>query len=173
MKSAVAGRYNARKVWVALCIVVTLVTLGANARAATDAPDNRWTLCFEPGDWVGKYPAEKTAGRSRFIDLPCIRAPLKALLPVPEFKRLIETLQVDSPIRMVGQYLIVARCEAHACPADHAMIVIDLERGDLVVGLYRRSASGSVTRWYSNGRDPLELPPEIPQQFLRQHTPAP
>ena len=85
----------------------------------------------------------------------------------------METLQVDTPIRMVDQYLIVARCEAHACPAEHAMVIIDTKRDELVVGFYRRSINGSVTRWYTNGQDPLELPAEILQQFLRQHSPAP
>lgn len=160
---------------VAIFTAVALLMLGPEGNARAEAPTaaTHTALCFEPPDWVGKYPAGKTASGPGFIDLPCIRAPLKALLPAPEFNRLMEALLVDEPIRIVGGHLIVARCEAHACPADHGMIAVDLERGTLVVALYRRSVGGSAASWYSNGRDPLELPLEIRQLFLRKHTPAP
>lgn len=150
-----------------ISVAITLLTWGIPAHAQSARK-----LCFDPKQWDGRYPAEQTAGAARFLDLPCVRAPLKALLPAPEFRRLFETLTVDAPIRVSGRYLIVARCMAHACPSDHAMVILDTEDQDFVVGFYRRPASGSLTRWYASGKDALELPAGILQEFLRKHTPA-
>jgi hypothetical protein len=173
MNIAVVRRRHFGRIWIAVWAALTLVTWGVDVHAQIAPAVARGPLCFDPAEWDGRYPAKPGAGAPRFIDLPCVREPLKALLPPPELRRFLETTTVDSPIRLSGRYLIVARCMAHACPAHHAMVIIDTERGDFVVGLYRRSSKGSVTSWYSNGRDPLELPPEITEQFLRKHTPAP
>lgn len=132
--------------------------------------------CFSPQDWVGKYPSEPAmdgrgpAARS-FLGLSCIRDALSALLPEAEYRALTSRLHADSPIAIVGRHLIVARCEAHNCPAHHAMIIVDTDSADIVVGIYRRSSSNSRTTWYSTRTDPLELPPEVLQQFLRRHAP--
>lgn len=175
MMHTVAGYCKNCRACLASCIVAMTLAFPADSRAGTSttAPADPGISCFDPAEWIGRYPSARAAGRPRFLDLSCIRKPLQTMLPASELRRLLETMQVDSPVRMSGQYMIVARCEAHACPADHAMVFIDVQRGDLVVGIYRRTARGAATHWYSRERDPLELPPELLQEFLRQHTPAP
>lgn len=127
--------------------------------------------CFSARDWVGKYPDASSGAHGRFLDLPCVRGPLQAMLPPAEYRSLRSRFRVDSPIEILGRFMIVARCEAHNCPAHHAMVVIDSESADIVVGVYRREAAKSRTTWYSTQVDPLQLPPEVLAGFLKRHSP--
>ena len=128
-------------------------------------------ICFTPADWIGKYPAETTRGQGSFLDLPCIKKSLLNLLPAREYKSVRTELAVDAPIGKVDRFLIVSRCQAHNCPSYHAMVIVDTESADMVVGVYQRNSSTARTIWYSTRTDPLELPKEVLERFLRRHVP--
>ncbi len=145
---------------------------GVAISASVDSEDS--SLCFKPADWVGKYPSKSGDHASgRFFDLPCVHRKLKAILSSADFNLVVNRLTVDAPIQMMGNYLLVARCEAHNCPSSHAMVIIDTEKRNYFVGLYRRSASVSITKWYATDEDPYYLPTEIRESFLRKHEPRP
>lgn len=139
--------------------------------ACAQGERTRASLCFSANDWAGKYPDDKSAVYGRFLDLPCVQANLQALLPQAEYRSLRTQFRVDSPIELIGRFLIVARCEAHNCPAHHAMIIVDSESADIIVGLYRRGSASSRTTWYSTRIDPLQLPQEVLGHFLLRHAP--
>lgn len=149
-----------------------LLTLLAHVGAHAQDQPSKIDLCFSPSEWVGKYPTGPTKTKqTSFFDLPCVRGYVMALLPSSEYRILLSDLRTDSQIEMIGRFLIVARCEAHNCPAHHAMVVVDTESADIVVGFYRKTPSNSRTTWYSRGPDPLQLPQEVLEQFLRHHVP--
>lgn len=140
------------------------------AEAALGVPSA--AVCVAPQDWVGKYPADATGpAGARFLDVPCVRNALKSMLSASDYRTFRERLTVDSPIQLMGRYLVIARCEAHNCPAHHAMLILDTQEPGIVIGIYRRASSTASTRWYANEADPLKLPPEILQRFLRAHSP--
>lgn len=148
-------------------VFASLFSLAACAQAA----NTKTSLCFSASDWVGKYPDDPSAVQGRFLNLPCVQRNLQALLPQSEYKTLRSKLKVDSPIEMIGRFLIVARCEAHNCPSHHAMIVVNSESAEIIVGVYRRGSASSLTAWYSTHTDPLQLPPEVLEFFLEHHAP--
>lgn len=152
---------------ISMGVIASLLSWAACAQAASA----KTSLCFSASDWVGKYPDESSVVPGRFLDLPCVQRNLQALLPRSEYQTLRSQLNVDSPIEMMGRFLIVARCEAHNCPAHHAMIVINSESAEIIVGVYRRGSASSRTTWYSTYTDPLQLPPEVLEYFLKHHTP--
>ena len=157
------------KLYAALCLTIfaTFLSVGASAQGQV----GKANLCFAPSDWVGKYPSDPGNRRGRLLDLPCVREPLLTLLPKSEYRSLQSELRVDSPIELMGRFLVIARCEAHNCPAHHAMIIVDIDNANIIVGIYRRGSSNSRTTWYSAQSDPLQLPPELLEQFLRRHSP--
>lgn len=149
-----------------------LISLLANTEAAAQDQPHKIQLCFSPSEWVGKYPTDLTKPKgSSFLELPCIRNYLTALIPSSELRTLLTRLQTDSLVEISGRFLIIARCEAHNCPAHHAMVVVDTETGDIIVGFYQRTSLSSRTTWYSGRTDPLQLPQEVLEQFLRRHVP--
>jgi len=150
-----------------LAMAAALLTFEASAQDSVVKD----SLCFSPSEWVGKYPSESAGDTKHFLDLPCVRKSLLAMLSMSEYENLKSQLRVDSPIEMLGRFLIIAKCEAHDCPNHHAMIIIDTDSTEVIVGIYRRGMSSSRTTWYATGMDPLELPPEVQEQFLRRHNP--
>lgn len=152
---------------ISIGVIASLLSLAAFAQAASP----KAALCFSANDWVGKYPDDSSAAHGRFLNLPCIQRNMQALLPQSEYQTLRSKLNVDSPIEMMGRFIIVARCEAHNCPSHHAMIVINSENAEIIVGVYRRRSASIRTTWYSTHTDPLQLPPEVLQYFLNHHLP--
>lgn len=156
-------------IYLSVLLLIYLACSGAGAQEQT----RKNNLCFSPTDWVGKYPSESEANpRRNFFALPCVRDQLVTLLPSSERRILLSELQSESKIEQMGRFLIVARCEAHNCPAHHAMVIVDIDTGKLVVGIYLRTAAFSRTTWYSRDMDPLELPAEILSEFLARHGPG-
>jgi hypothetical protein len=165
--------------WVAAAIpsvlAVACVALPALASPAPATPvKDSAGLCFAPADWLGKYPSSKDSHQHSFMQLPCVGAKLKALLPSRDFKRFVAVQAVESPIEQVGKYLVFTRCKPHDCPDDHGMMIVDTGSGALFVGLYARGSSSSATEWYaSDDGEPSRLPAELLARFTRQHEPSP
>jgi hypothetical protein len=173
MKSAILLRRGVQTARIVILVFIAATAWVGRASAQTPSGPADDRLCFNPSQWMGRYPAEKGANVSRFIDLPCVHKSLRTLLPTPELRELLQSTTVDSPISVSGDYLFFTRCQPHNCAAENAMVIINTKRGDFIVGFYTRSANRSTTRWYSDGQDPLELPHEIRENFLRGHIPAP
>lgn len=93
---------------------------------------------------------------------------LTALLPASEAKRLGE-FDTEAPVRRTDDYLIVDKCRPHSCPADAAMIVIDLRSDRIWAGFFTRGAASVATRWYGNRDDWNALPAAIVTDFLKRH----
>ena len=131
------------------------------------------SLCFDPMKWTGRYPSStENDGGGRFLDLPCVRRNLEAMMGAKDLTALTNHLQVEAPIDKFGPYIIVVKCETHNCPNMNAMIVINTENNSYVVGVFRRLKNGSATTWYSSDQDQYYLPQEIKERFLHMHEPA-
>ena len=122
--------------------------------------------------WIGKYPTDQEAKPVRkFFNVPEIQGQLKRLLTKKDFSHLTQELEVQSPIELVRRFLVIKVCRAHWCPADNAMLVINLEDGVCYVGFYQNYENKSVTRWFSSKEEYTELPDEILDDFLHMHKP--
>ena len=152
---------------ISIGVFASLLSWATCAQAA----NTKANPCFSASDWVGKYPDDPSAVHGRFLSLPCVQRSMRVLLPQSEYQTLRLQLNVDSPIEMMGRFLIVARCKAHNCPSHHAMIIINSETAEIIVGVYHRGSASSRTTWYSTYTDPLQLPPEVLEYFLQRHAP--
>ena len=142
-----------------LCIALPL------ACAAAHAADNNGALAT----WVGKYPSDtRDAKGGSLLQQPPLRTTLKTILPRPE-AALLGQLDNESPVRQSGHYLVVDKCRPHDCPADAAMIVIDLESTKVWAAFFTRTSASVSTRWYGNQDDYNTLPDDIRTGFLKQH----
>jgi hypothetical protein len=149
----------------ALRTVLVVATLCLGATALAGEPDVDSPLL----SWLGKFPSDAPIAKGgTLLQQPGLRKTLKALLPAPEAKRLGE-FDTEAPVRRVDDYLVVDKCRPHACPADAAMIVIDLRSDRLWAGFFTRNEAGVATRWYGNRDDWNALPPAIVTDFLKRH----
>jgi hypothetical protein len=134
------------------------------ATAANAADD--WAVAME---WVGKYPSESVGKRQRgLLQQPAIDRSLKKLLPKIELSN-IAKLTVETPVENIDGLLVLNICRPRNCPADLAMIVIDVPSKRMWVGSFTRELSRVSTRWYGNGDDYTILPEHIRKKFLASH----
>jgi len=144
-------------------LVVATLCLGAAGLAAE--PDVDSPLL----SWVGKYPSDAPVAKGgSLLQQPGLSKILKALLPASEARHLAE-FDSEAPVRRMDDYLVIDKCRPHACPADAAMIVIDLRSDRVWVGLFTRGAASVATRWYGNRDDWNALPAAIVTDFLKRH----
>ncbi len=86
-----------------------------------------------------------------------VKATLKAILPKAE-QAMLARLDVEAPVTEVAGYLIVDKCMPHNCPADFAVLVIDVSHQKLWAGFFTRQEQRVATRWYGNADDYSSLP---------------
>jgi len=116
--------------------------------------------------WVRAYPDK------RFFNTPEIKKPLKNMLTPEQWKRLTETYSVMSQIQLIQGHLVAECCVPHDCPAEHAMVVIDLKRKRFHVGFYRGYYQQKTTiEWISSEGEFYDLPKEVQDEFYHQHNP--
>ena len=143
----------------------TLCAAALLACATANAADNNVVLAT----WVGKYPSDTPIAKAGSLLLQSpLRATLKAMLPRPE-AALLDQFDNESLVRQAGHYLVVDKCRPHDCPADAAMIVIDLESTKVWAAFFTRTAASVSTRWYGNQDDYDALPEDIRTGFLKRH----
>ena len=143
----------------------TLCAAALLACATANATDNNGALAT----WVGKYPSDtRDAKGGSLLQQPPLRTTLKAMLPRPE-AALLGQLDNESLVRQSGHYLVVDKCRPHDCPADAAMIVVDLESTKVWAAFFTRTPASVSTRWYGNQDDYNTLPDDIRTGFLKQH----
>lgn len=108
--------------------------------------------------WAGKYP---TARRGRvatsFFRVPEIQRPLLRLLSRKDFNLLTREYQVETPIKLIGDYLAVKVCRPHACDTDNAAFAINLRTGFIYVKMYADQQS----RWFGSKGDYTDLPRSV------------
>jgi hypothetical protein len=119
--------------------------------------------------WVGRHPSDEvTAKGGTLLSQPRLHATLKAILPKAEAARLRQ-FDTESIVTQSGDFLVIDQCRPHLCPADAAMIVVDLRSTRVWAAFFSRSSTGLSTRWYANVDDYDVLPQDIQAQFLKQH----
>ena len=119
--------------------------------------------------WVGKHPTATINGkRTSILDQAAIKKILRQILPVSE-RQALSAYDVETPIQQVESFLVLNKCMPHNCPAELAMIVIDLKNPRLWAGFFLREEGRTSTRWYGNTDDYSTLPTAIKQAFLARH----
>jgi hypothetical protein len=108
--------------------------------------------------WAGKYPTNRR-GRvtTSFFKLPEIRRPLVSLLSRADFNLLTRDYQVETPIKLIGNYLAVKVCRPHACDTDNAAFAINLDNGFIYVKIYADQQS----RWFGSKGTYTDLPRSV------------
>lgn len=120
-------------------------------------------------DWTGKYPSDKLRPNGPgLLDYPPIKTALRKVVPKTELLAL-KTFDVETPVRRMGDYLVLSKCLPHNCPADNAMVVIDLKSERIWAGFFTREEHRISTRWYGNVEEYTVLPDEIRAQFQASH----
>lgn len=118
--------------------------------------------------WVGKYPTAGGARPRGILDEKPLGPLFEQTVPAAE-RRLLGTYTAEAPVKAMGDFLIVHKCRPHDCPAELAMIVIDLRTQRLWAGFFVRQRGRVSTRWYGSSDDYSVLPAEIRQEFLLRH----
>jgi hypothetical protein len=112
--------------------------------------------------WADKYPTEKK-GRvtRRFFDLPEVRTPLLRLLSRPDFNLLTKEYAVESPIKLIGDYLVAKVCMPHNCGEEQAGFAINLRTGVI----YARMQDAEQERWFASKGSDKDLPQAVRNQM--------
>ena len=119
--------------------------------------------------WVDKYPSNKIAPNGfSLLTQPQLQHSLRKILSKAEIAALAR-YDVETPVHKIGEYLIVNKCLPHNCPADMAMVVIDVKNEKLWVGFFSRQLGRVSTRWYGMEDDYSILPDDIKKEFLSRH----
>lgn len=108
--------------------------------------------------WEGKYPTQRKGKvvTQRFFGLAEIRTPLLKLLSRDDFNSLTKEYEVETPIKKIGDYLVVKVCHAHMC-FEQAAFAINLSTGVIHV----RMADDEKARWFASKGNESNLPVEI------------
>ncbi|HKR00584.1 MAG TPA: hypothetical protein VJT09_07915 [Pyrinomonadaceae bacterium] len=112
--------------------------------------------------WAGKYPTDRRGKVARnFFRVPAVRRPLLGLLSRQDFNLLTRTYGVETPIKLIGDFLAVKVCRPHSCDTDQAGFAINLRTGFV----YVRMQEGQTVRWFSTRDTYTELPQNV-QEYL-------
>ncbi|MDX6383369.1 MAG: hypothetical protein QOK48_942 [Blastocatellia bacterium] len=112
--------------------------------------------------WADKYPTERK-GRvtTRFFALPEVRTPLMRLLSRTDFNLLTKEYAVESPIKLVGNYLVAKVCMPHNCGEEQAGFAINLRTGVI----YARMQDAEKERWFASKGSDKDLPKDVRDQM--------
>ena len=109
-------------------------------------------------DWVGKNPISLPGESPRNIyRTQPLRKKLTRLLGIRNYERLLNDYYVMGPVKLVGDYVIVDRCERHNCDESSSFMAINIRRGDLHVAFYRL---GKLEWFHSKGKS-RDLPDAV------------
>ncbi len=108
--------------------------------------------------WVGKYPTHKTGKVTKHFFLAAqIRQPLLKLLSKSDYKLLTMEYGVETPIKQIGDYLVVKVCRPHNCSDEQAGFAINLKSGVIYVRMF----ASDNARWFSSKGIANDLPAEV------------
>lgn len=108
--------------------------------------------------WEGKYPTTRK-GRitTRFFAEPAIRTPLLKLLKREDYNLLTKEYAVETPVKKIGNYLVVKVCKPHMC-FEQAAFAINLTTGNVFV---RMALDETPDRWFASKGSAGDLPAEV------------
>ena len=108
--------------------------------------------------WEGKYPTTKK-GRvtTKFFAEREIRAPLVGLLSRDDLSLLTKEYSVETPVKKMGDYLVVKVCKPHMC-FEQAAFAIDLTTGNIFV---RMALDETPDRWFASKGNATDLPAAV------------
>ena len=108
--------------------------------------------------WEGKYPTTKK-GRvtTKFFAEPSIRTPLLKLLSRDDYNLLTKEYAVETPVKKIGDYLVVKVCKPHMC-FEQAAFAIDLTTGNVFV---RLALDETPDRWFASKANATDLPADV------------
>ena len=120
-------------------------------------------------NWVGKNPISLPGEPSRNIyKSQPLRGKLTRLLRQKNYHRLLNDYYVMGPVKLVGEYVIVDRCERHNCDESSSFMAVNIRRGDVHVAFYRL---GKLEWFHSRGRS-RDLPQDVlNDEWLRIYGP--
>jgi hypothetical protein len=148
-------------------LLVSMLLFGASATCGA-AGEAAWDA-HRFSSWTDKYPTTTVNNkRVSVLDDKAIKAVLEQTIPARE-KKLLDTLHTESPIKMMGDFVLINKCKPRNCPSELAMIVIDIHKKRVWAGFFSREAGRVSTRWYGNEDNYSVLPMEIKQEFLTRH----
>ena len=108
--------------------------------------------------WEGKYPTTKK-GRitTKFFAEQAIRTPLLKLLNREDYLLLTKEYAVETPVKKIGDYLVVKVCKPHMC-FEQAAFAIDLTTGNIFV---RMALDETPDRWFASKGNAADLPAAV------------
>ncbi|HEY6046703.1 MAG TPA: hypothetical protein VIU65_08875 [Pyrinomonadaceae bacterium] len=108
--------------------------------------------------WDGKYPTTKK-GRvtTRFFAEPAIRTRLLKLLSREDYNLLTKEYAVETPVKKIGNYLVVKVCKPHMC-FEQSAFAIDLTTGNIFV---RMALDETPDRWLASQGSAADLPADV------------
>jgi len=108
--------------------------------------------------WEGKYPTTKK-GRvtTKFFAEPAIRTPLLKLLSQDDYNLLTKEYSVETPVKQIGDYLVVKVCKPHMC-FEQAAFAINLTTGNIFV---RMALDETPDRWLASKGSAADLPADV------------
>lgn len=108
--------------------------------------------------WVGKPPVSVPGEPRRNIyKTPKLQRNLLKLLGGRDYNRLLNNYHVMGPVELVGDYLIVDRCERHNCDESSSFMAVNIATGDVHVAFYKL---GKVEWFHTRGKW-RDLPQEV------------
>jgi hypothetical protein len=108
--------------------------------------------------WEGKYPTTKK-GRvtTKFFAEREIRTPLVGLLSRDDLNLLTREYSVETPVKKIGDYLVVKVCKPHMC-FEQAAFAIVLTTGNIFV---RMALDETPDRWFASKGNAADLPAAV------------
>ena len=112
---------------VATCLTLVVVILAA---ATAQTTPKRPPLPSNLAKYVDQYPVE-------LMKVPAVKSRLKALLG-KHYADFVVSIDVQSPMKMVGDFLFANGCMPHACTIMEAAFVIDVKNKRVHAVLYEK-----------------------------------
>ena len=123
----------------AIIVVLFLVSGAVNISAQQDLAYLR--------AWEGKNPISLPGEPRRNIyQSQPLRKKLIRLLGRRSYRRLLNDYYVMGQVKVVGDYVIVGRCERHNCDESSSFMAVNFRRGDIHVAFY----SVGRLEWFHN-----------------------
>ena len=108
--------------------------------------------------WVGKYPISRPGEPHRNIyrTRPLQHSLIKSL-GWKTYDRLLKDYYVMGPVAIVGDYIIVDRCERHNCDESASFMAVNFRVGDVHVAFYKLGK----LEWFHSKGTARDLPNDV------------
>jgi len=114
-----------KKAFIAFCLLIASMST-----VMAQAPAKRPALPANLTKYVDQYPVE-------LMKVPAVKSRLRALLG-KRYSDFVYSIDVQSPMKMQGDFLFANGCMAHACTINEAAFVIDVKNKRIHAMLYEK-----------------------------------